>query len=144
MPVGPNEVGMQEVTASRVVDASPVVVSRWLEPATVVEAEGSFTVETIDERADATIVVASGPGMHLPLRFEERDDGLYYTQEGEQGPFAHMETWVDVEDVTDGTRVTFRSSVSLAAPLPFGDRIAAWKRKGELTRALESLEAELG
>ena len=135
---------MQEVTVSRVVDASPVVVSRWLDPSTIVEAEGSFTVETIDDRADATIVVASGPGMQLPLRFEERDDGFYYTQEGEQGPFSHMETWIDIEDVADGTQVTFRSSVSLAAPLPFGDRIAAWKRKGELTRALETLEAALG
>ncbi|WP_049890156.1 SRPBCC family protein [Natronorubrum sulfidifaciens] len=135
---------MREVRVSRVIDASPVVVSRWLEPPTIVEAEGSFTVETIDEHADTTIVVASGPGMQLPLRFEERDDSVYYTQEGEQGPFSHMETWIDVEDATDGTRVTFRSSVSLAAPLPFGDRIAAWKRKGELTRALETLEAELG
>ncbi|WP_436348018.1 SRPBCC family protein [Natronorubrum sp. FCH18a] len=135
---------MREVTVSRVVDASPVVVSRWLDPPTIVEAEGSFTVETIDERADATVVVASGPGMRLPLRFEDRDESIYYTQEGEQGPFSHMETWIDLEDVPDGTRVTIRSSVSLAAPLPFGDRIAAWKRKGELTRALDSLADEFG
>ncbi|WP_121741347.1 SRPBCC family protein [Natronorubrum halophilum] len=137
---------MREVTVSRVVDASPVVVSRWLDPPTIVEAEGSFTVETIDERADATIVVVSGPGMQLPLRFEDRDEAMYYTQEGEQGPFSHMETWLEVDDADggNGTRVTIRSSISLAAPLPFGDRIAAWKRTGELKRVLEALEDEFG
>ena len=135
---------MREVTVSRDVDASPVVVSRWLDPGTIVEAEGSFTVETIDERADATVVVASGPGMQLPLRFEDRENVIYYTQEGEQGPFSHMETWLEVEDGDDGSgaRVTIRSSVSLAAPLPFGDRIGAWKRRGELERVLEALEDE--
>ncbi|WP_440770469.1 SRPBCC family protein [Natronorubrum sp. DTA28] len=135
---------MREVTVSRVVNASPVVVARWLDPPTIVEAEGSFTVETIDEHGDATVVVASGPGMQLPLRFEERDESIYYTQEGEEGPFSHMETWIDLEDVPDGTRVTIRSTVSLAAPLPFGDRLAAWKRTGELKRALDALVEEFG
>ncbi|ELY40458.1 SRPBCC family protein [Natronorubrum tibetense] len=135
---------MREVTVSRVLDASPVVVARWLDPPTIVEAEGSFTVETIDEQGNATVVVASGPGMQLPLRFEERDESIYYTQEGEQGPFSHMETWIDLEDVPSGTRVTIRSSVSLAAPIPFGDRLAAWKRKGELKRALDALVEEFG
>ena len=135
---------MREVTVSRAVDASPVVVSRWLDPPTIIESEGSFTVETTDEREDATIVIASGPGMQLSLRFEDRDGTIYYTQEGEQGPFSHMETWIEVDDVEDGTgtRITIRSSVSLAAPLPFGDRIAAWKRSGELNRLLGTLENE--
>ncbi|MXV63091.1 SRPBCC family protein [Natronorubrum sp. JWXQ-INN-674] len=137
---------MREVTVTRVLDASPPIVSRWLDPATIVEGEGSFTVETIDERADATVVIASGPGMQLPLRFEDRENAIYYTQEGEQSPFSHMKTWIEIEEPAEstGTRVTIRSSVSLAAPLPFGDRIAGWKRSGELERLLDTLEEEVG
>ncbi|APX96919.1 polyketide cyclase [Natronorubrum daqingense] len=137
---------MREVTVSRAVDASAAAVSAWLEPETIVEAEGSFTVDHVEDADDegATLVVASGPGMQLPLRFEDREEAIYYTQEGERGPFSHMETWIELEEERSGTVVTIRSSVSLAAPLPFGDRIAAWKRKGELNRALEELEAAFG
>lgn len=133
---------MREVTVSRVVDATPDELSAWADPPTIVEAEGSFTVDGVDERGDAVIVVASGPGMRLTLRFEDRDGAIYYTQEGDQGPFSHTETWIDLESAADGTRVTIRSSVSLAAPLPFGDRIAAWKRKSEVNRLLEALADE--
>ncbi|SDR03769.1 SRPBCC family protein [Natronobacterium texcoconense] len=132
---------MREVTVSRVVDASPDDVWARFDPPMIVEAEGSFTVENIEDEGEATIVVASGPGIRLPLRFEYRDETIYYTQEGEQGPFSHMETWLECEPADGGTRVTLRSSVSLSAPLPFGDRIAAWKRKGELKRALEEIES---
>ncbi|MFC6769605.1 SRPBCC family protein [Natrinema soli] len=136
---------MREVTVARVVDASPDALSAWLEPAAIVEAEGSFTVQAVDERADATIVVASGPGLELPLRFEDRDGTIYYTQEGEHGPFSHMETWLESEPIdAERSRVTIRSAVELAAPLPFGDRIAAWKRRGELEGALDTIETELG
>ena len=135
---------MREVTVARVVDATPAELSEWLDPPTIVRAEGSFTVESVDDRGDAVIVVAGGPGMRLPLRFEDRDGAIYYTQEGEQGPFSAMETWIELEDAADGTRVAVRSAVSLSAPLPFGDRIAAWKRKGECSRLLEALEAAFG
>ncbi|QSW99882.1 SRPBCC family protein [Haloterrigena alkaliphila] len=133
---------MREVTASRVVDATPAELSEWLDPPTIVRAEGSFDVESVENRDDAVVVVASGPGMALPLRFEDRDGAIYYTQAGEQGPFSAMETWIELEDADadSGTRVTVRSSASLAAPLPFGDRIAAWKRGGEVTRLLEAVE----
>jgi hypothetical protein len=139
---GANALGMREISVSRRIDATPVEISSRFDPPAIVEAEGSFTVETVYENDDATVVVASGPGMRLPLRFEYRDDTLYYTQEGEQGPFERMETWLEFESLDSATEVTFRSSVSLAAPLPFGDRIAAWKRKGELERALDAIEAE--
>ncbi|APW97821.1 polyketide cyclase [Halobiforma lacisalsi AJ5] len=149
---------MREVSVARTIDATERELRAWLEPARIVEAEGSFdvaAVEPADERdvdgdvnvtgeadTDSTIVVASGPGMQLPLRFEDRGGTIYYTQEGERGPFDHMETWIELEPTTDGrrTELRIRSSVSLAAPLPFGDRIAAWKRKGELNRALEAAE----
>ncbi len=142
MVAGANSSGMREVTASRRIHATPVEISSRFDPPAIVEAEGSFTVESVDEREEVTIVVASGPGMQLPLRFEYRDDALYYTQDGEQGPFEHMETWLEFDSLNGETAVTFRSSVSLAAPLPFGDRIAAWKRKGELNRALEAIASE--
>jgi hypothetical protein len=132
---------MREVTLSRRIDATPVEISSRFDPPAIVEAEGSFTVRSVHEDDESTVVVASGPGMELPLRFEYRDDALYYTQAGDRGPFEHMETWLEFDDRDDGTEVRFRSSVSLAAPLPFGDRIAAWKRKGELERALDAIEA---
>lgn len=137
---------MREVTVSRAIDGPAEEVSAWLEPETIVEAEGSFTVDHVEDAddEDATVVIATGPGMQLPLRFENREGAIYYTQEGERGPFSHMETWIELEEERAGTVVTIRSSVSLAAPIPFGDRIAAWKRKGELNRALEELEAAFG
>ena len=131
---------MREVAVSRVVDATPAELSEWLDPPTIVRAEGSFDVDAVEDRSDAVVVVASGPGIRLPLRFEDRDGAIYYTQEGERGPFSQMETRIDLESAPSGTRVAVRSSVSLSAPLPFGDRIAAWKRKGELERLLEDLE----
>ncbi len=130
---------MREVTVSRVVAATPTELSAWLEPATIVEAEGSFAVAGVEERAETTVVVASGPGLRLPLRFEDRDGSVYYAQESERGPFSAMETWLEADPVDHGrTRLTARSAVELAAPLPFGDRIAAWKRRGELRSLLES------
>ena len=146
MAMPPNGGDMRDVTVSRVVDASPEEIWARFDPPAIVEAEGSFAVETVEDDGDATIVVASGPGMRLPLRFEYREDAIYYTQEGDQGPFSEMETRLECEPVDggDGTRVTARSSVSLSAPLPFGDRIAAWKRKGELNRALDEIESTVG
>lgn len=137
---------MREVTASRVVDAAPEELSSRLDPPAIVEAEGSFTVESVRERDGATVVVAGGPGLQVPLRFEAREDGFYYTQEGDRGPFSHLETRLEFEpvDAGSGTRVSVRSTVSLAVPLPFADRIAAWKRRGELERALERIDAEFG
>lgn len=137
---------MREVTVSRVVEASPPAVRRRLDPATLVEYEGSFEVVEVREAADATVVVAGAGGLELSLRFETRDDGLYYTQEGDAGPFDAMETWVLTDPVDDGrrTRVTLRSAVSLGLPLAgVTDRVAAWKRRGELRRALDALEADL-
>jgi hypothetical protein len=34
--------------------------------------------------------------------------------------------------------------VSLNLPLPLADRVAAWKRRGELRRAAEELAASVG
>jgi hypothetical protein len=134
---------MREVEVSRFVLAQPPAVHRVLSPETVVAAEGTFTVTAVEETESGTVVTAAGPGMSVPLRFEDREDGLWYTAEGDVGPFDHLETEVIVEPEDNGSRLTLRSTVSLNLPLPFADRIAAWKRRGELERALDDLVADV-
>ncbi|MEF8807549.1 SRPBCC family protein [Natronomonas sp.] len=132
---------MREVTVSRFVSARPAAVHRILSPEAVVAAEGTFTVAGVEETDDGTVVTATGPGMAIPFRFEPREDGLWYTAEGDVGPFDRMETRVTVAPEDEGSRITIRSTVSLNLPLPFANRIAAWKRRGELQRAIETLAA---
>ena len=134
---------MREVERSRFVMARPPAVHRTLSPAAVVAAEGTFTVTAVEETETGTLVTAAGPGMSVPLRFETRDDGLRYTAEGDVGPFDHLETELTVTPVENGSRLTMRSTVSLNLPLPFADRIAAWKRGNELERALDELAADV-
>lgn len=131
---------MREVEVERAVDASRPMVERALTPENVVAFEGSFTVEAVEAGDDATFVTATGGGvLSVTLRFEPVADGWYYTQEGEAGPFDEMETWVTVAADDGGTRVRARSRVSLGVPLPLVDRVAAWKRRGELRRLLDNL-----
>jgi hypothetical protein len=133
---------MREVEVSRFVRATPAALRRHLSPATVVESEETFTVREVHDRDDATVVTAAGGGLQLSLRFEPRDDGLYYTQEGQEGPFEAMETWLTLAPENEGSRLTARSRVSLGLPLAaVTDRVAAWKRRGELDRALANLAA---
>jgi ligand-binding SRPBCC domain-containing protein len=131
---------MREVTLSRFVRATPEALRRQLSPATVVESEETFTVRAVDDVDGATLVTAAGGGLQLSLRFEPREDGLYYRQEGREGPFEVMETWLTFTPENEGSRLRARSRVSLGLPLAaLTDRIAAWKRRGELERALENI-----
>jgi hypothetical protein len=134
---------MREVEASEFVMARPPAVHRALSPEAIVAAEGTFDVAGSREDEAGTAVVASAPGVTVLLRFTEHENGLAYTAEGEVGPFDHLETEVEVEPEKNGSRVTMRSTVSLNLPLPFADRIAAWKRRGELRRALAELVEEV-
>ncbi|SEA19160.1 Ligand-binding SRPBCC domain-containing protein [Haloplanus vescus] len=134
---------MREVEVSRFVRATPTAVWRVLTPATVVESEGSFTVRDVTETDDGTLVTAGARGLELTLRFEERPDGLHYTQAGSAGPFDAMTTDLTVTAEDEGARVTARSSVSLGLPLStLTDRLATWKRQGELNRLLDALADE--
>ncbi|MFB6196223.1 MAG: SRPBCC family protein [Haloplanus sp.] len=133
---------MREVEVTRFVPAPPEAVERTLTPATVVESEGSFTVRDVSDAddGDATLVTAGARGLELTLRFEERPHGLHYTQAGHAGPFDAMTTELLVEPENEGARVTARSAVSLGLPFPaVSDRLAAWKRRGELKRLLSAL-----
>ena len=134
---------MREVEVSRFVRGRPAELDRQLTPETVVTYEGSFTVRNVEERADGWLVTVGSRGLEMELVFEDREDGLYYEQRGDAGPLETMWTRVAYEPKDDGAVVTARSGVSLGLPLPaLTDRVAAWKRRGELKRALAALAAE--
>lgn len=132
---------MRTVEVSRFVRATPREIERALDPISVVEYEGSFDVFDLEEREDDCLVVAGGTGLRLTLRFEEREDGVYYEQDEAEGqPLESMETTITYAPENEGTRVTAESTVSLGLrPAAIADRVAAWKRKGELERGLDAL-----
>lgn len=131
---------MREVEVSAFVPAPPAAVERALTPASVVEYEGTFEVRTVEETDEGWTATAGAGGMTVGLDFEEREDGLAYRQRGSEGPFESMETELSVASENEGSRVTATSRVSLGLPVSaLSDRVAAWKRKGELRRALDRL-----
>ena len=134
---------MREVSASRFVRATPAAVERALTPGALVEYEGSFTVYEVEDTEEGWLVIAGSRGVELALAFEAREAGLTYEQRGE-GPLETLETTVTYEAKDEGTRVWMRSTVSAGLPLPaVTDRVAAWKRRGELRRALARLAADV-
>ncbi len=135
---------MRTVEASRRIDALAGTVLERLSPAAIIEHEGTFAVEAVEETEDGWTVFASAPGMAVSFAFEAREDGYGYRAVDEVGPFETLETELSVRPSGTGAEVTMRSSVSLRLPLPFADRVAAWKRRGELRRALASLAADVG
>ena len=127
---------MREVAASRFVGATPAAVGRELTPATLVEYEGSFTVHEVEDTDDGWLVSVGSRGVEFALAFEAREDGLVYEQRGD-GPLETLETTVTYRAENEGTRVRMTSIVSVGLPLAgLTDRVAAWKRRGELRRAL--------
>jgi len=134
---------MREVERRQFVDAKPAELEASLSPSTVLEAEGTFTVVATTDTDDGQRVTARGGGVEAEFAFERLPDGLHYRQVGSQGPFEAMETTLTYAARDHGSDVTVRSSVSLGLPLPsVTDRIAAWKRGGELDRLLDGLAAE--
>jgi len=135
---------MRTVEVSRFVRALPAAVERALTPVAVVEYEGSFAVRDAEERDGGWVVAVGGSGVEFPLRFEAREDGLYYEQAGDGGPLERMETTLSLAPEDEGTRVTARSAVAGGMPLsPLTDRLVAWKRRGELKRALRAMDDDL-
>lgn len=135
---------MREVERTRFVDATPAELERRLSPSTVLEAEGTFTVVETDDTAEGTRVTARGGGMEAVFVFESLEAGLHYRQVGQSGPFEAMETTLSYTARDHGSEVTVHSTVSLGLPLTtITDRLAAWKRRGELERMLDGLAAHV-
>ncbi|MFC7097327.1 SRPBCC family protein [Halobaculum marinum] len=133
---------MREVEAERFVGATPAALRRLLTPTALVEYEGSFTAQDSYADGDATVVTVAGGGLAFDLRVTETADGWRYEQAGDRGPFDAMETEVTVEQANEGSRLRATSRVSLGLPLPFADRVAGWKRRGELRRLLDNVAAD--
>jgi hypothetical protein len=126
---------MREVEVSRFVQAGSAIVDRALTPTRLLEAEGSFTVRDVSD--DGRRITVGGYGLELVFVFADLEDGIEYEQV--EGPLETLRTTVTHEPEDEGSRVTARSAVALGGP-GFFDRAAAWKRKGELRRALEGIE----
>lgn len=126
---------------SRFVRAKPPAVDRALDPVDVVAYEGSFDVFEVEERDDDVLVVVGGSGLRMTLRFEALEAGVRYEQVDDAGPpLESMETELTYAPRDEGTLVTAVSSVSLGLrPRAVTDRIAAWKRRAELSRCLSAL-----
>lgn len=134
---------MREVQVEQFVPATLPVVEDALTPERIVEYEGSFEVLDSQYEDDVTLVTAGARGLQLVLRFEPQADGWRYEQEGRAGPFDRMWTRISLRAENEGTRITAASGVSLGLPLPaLTDRVAGWKRNGELRRLLDQLAAE--
>lgn len=132
---------MRTVSVNRQVGAPPEAVFDALDPMAIIDAEGTFTALDREAADDATHVVARGGGMEVVFEFTATENGYEYEQRGEAGPFETMETTITVEPENEGSLVTMVSTVSLGLPLEsISDRIAAWKRRGELKRALEAID----
>jgi len=128
---------MREVEVSRFVQAGPAIVEGVLTPTTLLEAEGSFTIREVSE--DGRRVTVGGYGLELVFAFGEREDGIEYEQI--EGPLEVLRTTATYEPENEGTRLTARSEVAVGGP-GLVDRVAAWKRRGELGRALEGIAEE--
>jgi hypothetical protein len=129
---------MRRVEVSRFVRATPREVERALDPASVIDWEGTFSVTGVEETDANTLVEAKAAGMGVTFRFEHGERVVRYEQE--RGPFASMWTEVAWRAENEGSRVTAESSLSLGVPpRPVVDRVGAWKRRGELRRLLAGL-----
>ena len=123
---------MREVQASRFVQTYPAVVEDVLSPDLILEAEGSFTVRDIDQSR----VTVGGYGLELVFEFTHHENELVYEQV--EGPLDRLRTTLSYGPENEGTRLTARSEVAVGGPGVL-DRLAAWKRQGELERALAGI-----
>ena len=132
---------MKSVEVSRHIDASPEAVASYLTPETIILLEGTFSIHSVEEEHDDVLVEAKAKGVSATFRFEELAAGYRYEQAGEEGPFDEMETTLRYEPKGDGVTVIMTATISLGIrPRALFERIGAWKRKGEMDRALKSLD----
>lgn len=135
---------MRTVAIESVVARDPTTVARKLDPESIVEYEGSFSVVETESRESDSLVVVAGGKLTFTLRVEPLDSRVYYEQYGDSGPLESMETTIAYESAADGTRIHATSAVEMGLPIkPLTDRLAAWKRKGELSRALDNIAEDV-
>lgn len=133
---------MREVSAERFVHATPAELGRALTPRDVVAYEGSFSVRGVEETEEGWVVTAGGGGLTFEIDFEAQEDGFRYEQRN--GPLDVLTTTLRWQAENDGSRVQMDSVVSMGIPpRTLTDRVAAWKRRGELRRALDQLAADV-
>lgn len=137
---------MRTVTVRRFISEKPRVIDQLLDPPTIIEFEGSFEVFDIRQTNDEWWLEVGSTGLRMTLRFESLSHGYYYSQEsGENQPLELMETELTYRPLNEGTEIVASSSVSMGMhPKIITDRIAAWKRKGELRRALVEIDHKVG
>ena len=128
---------MREVEASQFVQTYPQRIAGTLSPDSVLEAEGSFSIRDIE--ADGDRITVGRYGVELVFEFDTREDGIEYDQV--EGPLETLRTTLTYENENEGTRLTARSEIAAPGPGVL-DRIAAWKRRGELRRALREIAEE--
>ena len=132
---------MRTVTVTGRVGSPPAAVLDYLDPMTIVDVEGTFTALDVSESDGRSEVVARGGGMEVVLEFVATETGYEYEQRGDNGPFETMRTTLAVTPDDEGSTITMESTVSLGLPLAVvSDRIAAWKRRGELKRAIRAID----
>jgi hypothetical protein len=135
---------MREVTVERFVAATAADLEPAFTPERILTYEGTFEPVDVTETASGWTVTATVPGMRVAFDFEPREAGIHYAQHGEEGPFDAMETTITYEREREGSLVRATSSVTLGLPLAaVTDRVAAWKRRGELRRLLRALAADV-
>lgn len=121
---------------SRFVQAPPAAVDPLLSPVGLMDAEGSFEVRDVTDTDAGTEVTVGAYGLELVFRFTDREDGIAYEQVS--GPLERLDTAVTYAPENEGARLTARSTVAVGGPAAL-DRLAAWKRRGELRRALRAV-----
>jgi hypothetical protein len=133
---------MREISVARFVSATPAELERTVTPPGIVEYEGSFSVREARETGEGWVVVVRGGGMTFQLAFERSEHGFRYEQRN--GPLETLVTTIRWRAENDGARATMDSTVSTGVPpRALTDRVAAWKRRGELRRALDRLAADV-
>jgi hypothetical protein len=140
---------MKEVEVTAVLDVPRVEVERKLSPESIVEYAGTYTVESVEESDDVTVLTAVGEEIETVLEFRELDDGYVYSQRGDDGPFEEMHTRITVSENVNGnddgkTRVTVTSEFTFGGALSFlTDWLGTSIRRDEVERLLTALALDL-
>lgn len=135
---------MREIEVSGVLDVPRAEVERKLSPESILEYVGTYTVESVDDSGEKTVVRGIGDEIELVAEFTEHEDGYAYVQRGDDGPFEEMRTRITVEGNGE-TRVSIRSEFTFGGWFSFlTDWLGTDVRREELERLLVNLAREVG